>query len=492
MGLLSKALVEALVRAGEVAPEVEWSEDSLLADWLSANEVREDSDALTRYFGLPYRSSVAAARVTEASLAEAPAWPLYYMPLEAAYCCLRPPMAEEAAAFRARYGEARLFLTDALPVHSALLAGALPTFQAETGVSGRVYALEALLRQGTSHVDGMIGAFLKEALRRDATDVHLYMQEEVFCIDFRVHGTLTPYVALPQVAADGLFNKLKLMAEMDIAEHRLPQDGHMQISDGEARYHLRLATLPLLEGEKIVVRILPVRQRLSRLSELGFLADKEALMRGLLEKRQGLLLITGPTNSGKTTTLYACLGVLAASGALVYTIEDPVEAMLPQVQQSQVNARSGYTFAQGLRGILRCDPDVIAVGELRDAETVDIAARAALSGHLVVATLHAHDAHQAVNRLRDLGLSDLLLSAVLLAVVNQRLITKPCEACGGSGTDALGQCCPHCLGSGRGGLRGVQEIWVPQEAARDAIERGASSAALREAALAEGFEPLGI
>lgn len=487
MALLSLALVESLKKVKMVTELVVWSPAQCLGEWLAMHGIPEEAEVVTQFFGLPYRSLPVEARVTVANVTQAEEWPLYYAPLLQCYFCVRPPNSQERAAFHAQYGAQTLFLTDEVAIKSALLRGSLPMLGRGGGGLQRVYDVQLLLQQGLGHIDGMIGQILTDAIAGCATDVHLYTASNDFFIDFRIDGALVRYAALCQAQADSLFNKLKLMAEMDIAEHRLPQDGHIQLKLDEATYHLRLGTLPLLDGEKIVIRILPEQQRLQTLDILGFTREQCQTMECLLHQGQGMLLITGPTNSGKTTTLYACLNRLAEEGKLVYTIEDPVEAVLSQVQQSQVNVRSGYSFAEGLRGMLRSDPDVLVVGELRDKETVDIAARAALSGHLVVVTLHAFDAHQAVNRLRDLGLSDLLLSAVLLGVVNQRLLPRLCPTCGGQGTDESGSCCPRCLGSGRDGRTGVQEIWIPSETERSDIEQGMSSMDLRKQAMASGY-----
>ena len=491
MALLSKGLIEALSRAGVSGYTCGADVVESLALWLKAQGLETTHPVLEAYFGIPYCALAPDAHLTDATLPDYEGWRLYYYVQLQCYVCVRPPCAAEKTAFCERYGEAALYITDETAMHEALLRGSLPQKQALQG-GGRLYDVRELLGQGVAHIDGMIGRILFDAIKSEATDVHFYSLEGHFHIDFRIHGALTSYVTLPQCETVLLLNKLKLMAEMDIAEHRLPQDGHIAMAlDGET-IHLRVGTLPLLDGEKMVIRILPEKNRHANLEALGFAAEQKAALIELLTMGQGLMLITGPTNSGKTTTLYACLRLLAEAGKLVYTIEDPVEAVIARVQQSQVNVRGGYGFAQGLRGMLRSDPDVLAVGELRDAETVDIAARAALSGHLVLATLHAANAQQAVNRLRDLGVSDLLLSAVLLGVVNQRLVPRACGDCGGNGIDAAGHCCMHCLGSGTVGRTGVQELWIPTAAERAQIELGTNSVTLRENAIKEGVRPLSV
>lgn len=491
MGLLSEALLSRLAAAGLVAEDAIWSERDVLGLWLRKQGVSEDAAAplLCAYFGVPYRMLESGERVHRLPvLSEEDDWPLYRLATEAGCVCLRPPNATEHRAYEASdYGDQPLYLTDALSVHSALLRSYGGGQEHHPLSQMSTYRLEDWLRQDSTHIDSVIGRIVADALALAATDVHLYTLGGALRVVFRVAGHLDTYAELPLSLADGLINKLKLMAEMDIAEHRMPQDGHFSLCAGKDRVHLRLGTLPLYHNEKIVMRILPETQRYTSLETLGFSVENAALVRALLSVEQGLFLITGPTNSGKTTTLYACLRQLAQQDAVVYTIEDPIEAVLPEVQQMQVNVRSGFTFAEGLRGILRSDPDVLAVGELRDVETVAIAARAALSGQLVLATLHASDAHQAVNRLRDLGLSDLLIAAVLLAVVNQRLVPLVCADCGGSGVDAVGRMCRFCMGSGRAGRTGVQEVWRLNDEERALIEAGANSLQLRKRAKANGF-----
>lgn len=486
MGLVNERLVALLAAEGLVSADAGWVERDVLGDWLAAQGVAlEVADpVLNGYFGLPYRLLDGQERLLPV-LTEQENWAVYQLQTDGCCVCVRPPQESERRTYEAAMGETPLFLTDALRVHSALLRG--PTTELASQSMQRRHSLEVLQRSEWGHVDHLIGKIIGDAIDAEATDVHFFKMGAAFRVVFRIDGTLLTYAELPAASADGLINKLKLLAEVDIAEHRLPQDGHILLNAGGADYNLRLGTLPLLDGEKVVLRILPEHQRRSSLAELRYSSEHASQLLATLTQDKGLILITGPTNSGKTTTLYACLKHLSENGQLVYTIEDPIEAVLPEVQQMQVNVRSGFDFAAGLRGILRSDPDVIAVGELRDKETVDIAARAALSGQLVIATLHAYNAQQAVDRLRDLGLSNLLLSAVLTAVVNQRLLVQPCVQCGGSGCSEAGRVCAACLGSGRAGRTGVQEIWYLQAEERARIADGYSGQVLRQDALAQGF-----
>lgn len=488
MGLLNARLVELLAADGIVAADAPWHERDVLGDWLLAQgvSVADAASVLNRYFTLPYLHVKETAHLQQVML-QCPDWPVYQL-LDGSCVCLRPPSEVERCAYAADYGDMSLYISDAQRIRSLVLRGQAADSPHRTVT--RCYVAEEMLRSEQGHVDGVIGRILVDAIDAEATDVHFYKMGDCFRVVFRLDGLLETYAELAPIMADGLINKLKLLAEMDVAEHRLPQDGHILLSYDGAAYNLRLGTLPLYDGEKIVLRILPEAQRRGSLEALDFTTAYAAKMSAFLTGgARGLVLITGPTNSGKTTTLYACLSQISAAGRLVYTIEDPIEAVLPEVQQMQVNARSGFSFAVGLRGILRSDPDVIAVGELRDAETVAIAARAALSGQLVLATLHAKNAQEAVDRLRDLGISDLLMSAVLSMVVNQRLLAQPCAACHGSGARE-GVRCMRCSGNGRAGRTGVQEIWLLNEDERACIAAGESGRALRKRAMAQGFRTL--
>lgn len=486
MGLLSERLVALIVDAGLVEQGASWSENDVLGEWLARYhvELAAAEPILSRFFGLPYICLERNARLQRTPV-QCADWAVYQSQSDGRYICLRPPDAAERRAFAVVYGDTPLFLSDAVRIRSAVLCGQMT--EAAKNDEPRRYVLEMLLRADFGHVDGLIGQILADAIDASATDVHFFQTPACLRVAFRMQGQLETYAEMPLAAADEIVNKLKLMAETDIAEHRLPQDGHILLRAREEDYNLRLSTLPLFPGEKVVLRILPEKQRKGTLAALGFSEKNATVLGEVLTRARGMVLITGPTNSGKTTTLYACLKQLATQGLLVYTIEDPIEAVLPEVQQMQVNARSGFTFAEGLRGILRSDPDVIAVGELRDAETVDIAARAALSGQLVIATLHAGDAQGAVDRLRDLGLSNFLIAAVLTAVVNQRLVVQPCAVCGGSGVQENGSVCSHCLGNGRAERTGVQEVWLPDEMELERIAAGDSGFALRRQAKSKGF-----
>ena len=483
MGLVTAALVRHLQRNGLAGMAVEADESALLAPWLE-NHTKDTERALLtvgQWFGLPYR--------------HAPELPLSFLSLpvegergqiwrwaDGTCCCTRLPDDEALTAYRSLCGETPLYLTDSLTVTGHIQSAPRPPCRTTAGDE----SLEALLNAPAGHVDRTIGALLFAAISRGATDLHLTPARDALLADCRVDGRLSTVARLPLTASEELINKIKLACRMDIAEHRLPQDGQLTLSANGTLWQMRAATLPLAQGEKAVIRLLPESQRSRSLTDLGFSAEEAERLLHLIRRPQGLVLLTGPTNSGKTTLLYALLSLLARERRAIYTIEDPIEALLPQVQQMQVNVRAGFTFAAGLRGALRCDPDVLAVGELRDDESAQIAARAALAGHLVLATLHAGGAQQTVGRLREMSLTDGMIGAVLSGVVNGRLMQAACPNCAGSG-ELDGHCCPHCMGSGTGGRLGIHELWLPDESDRTRIESGQSTRTLRAAALAEGF-----
>lgn len=275
----------------------------------------------------------------------------------------------------------------------------------------------------------LVDSILEEAVRLGASDIHWEPQEQGLKIRFRLDGELAMITSLPLPAARSVISRLKTMAKMDVAERRLPQDGRFAIDVAKRRIDLRVSTLPTVAGEKAVVRVLDPETAERPLSTLGMRPDVEAGIRRLLQVPHGLLLVTGPTGSGKTTTLYALLREVQREALNIVSIEDPVEYRLPGVVQVQVNGRIGLTFAHGLRAILRQDPDVILIGEIRDEETARIATTAALTGHLVFSTLHTNTAAEAITRLLDMGIEPYLLADALNGVLSQRLVRLLCPYC---------------------------------------------------------------
>ena len=275
----------------------------------------------------------------------------------------------------------------------------------------------------------LVNTLLGESLTRRASDIHIEPLEDQLRVRYRIDGTLVELTPLPLSRHAGLISRLKVMAGMDIAERRIPQDGQIKIAKGERRVDLRINTIPTAYGERMVIRLLDRSQGVRELGELGMPAKEEQHFREMIARPNGLILVTGPTGSGKSTTLMATLSTLNRPGVNILTIEDPVEYNVKGIGQVQVNPKAGLTFAAGLRAFLRQDPDIMMVGEVRDSETADIAIRAALTGHLVFSTLHTNQAAGAVSRLIDMGTEPFLLASSLLGVVAQRLVRVLCSRC---------------------------------------------------------------
>ncbi|HTY13142.1 MAG TPA: GspE/PulE family protein [Candidatus Omnitrophota bacterium] len=268
----------------------------------------------------------------------------------------------------------------------------------------------------------LLDRFIEQATTERASDIHIEPREEYVRVRFRVDGLLQDIETIPKQSQPALISRIKVMVNLDIAESRLPQDGRGSVHIGKSDYDLRVSTLPTVHGEKAVIRILERRRVALKLEELGLDAADMMAYRRMISRRSGLLLITGPTGSGKTTTLYASLKELNCRENNIITIEDPVEYQLPGINQVQVNQKSGLTFARILRSVLRQDPDIIMVGEIRDLETARIAVQAALTGHLVLATLHTRDALSSTIRLCEMGIEGYLIKDCIVGAVAQRLI----------------------------------------------------------------------
>lgn len=275
----------------------------------------------------------------------------------------------------------------------------------------------------------LINGVIAEAARRGASDVHIEPYEASLLVRLRIDGVLHEVLSLPSRVASMLVSRVKVMARLDIAERRVPQDGRISLTLGGRALDVRVSTLPSRAGERVVMRILDKDQAGLRLEDLGMSPDLLAAYREALREPNGIVLVTGPTGSGKTTTLYAGLALLNDHSRNILTIEDPVEYTVHGIGQTQVNAKVGMSFAAGLRAILRQDPDVVMVGEIRDPETAQVAVQASLTGHLVLSTVHTNDAIGAVTRLRDMGVEPFLLASTLRLVVAQRLVRRLCPQC---------------------------------------------------------------
>ena len=358
---------------------------------------------------------------------------------------------------------------------------------------------------GDSPVVKLVNYLVFNAVRERASDVHVEPGDKSLRVRFRVDGRLHERLRPPHRFAAAVVSRVKIMAGMDIAERRVPQDGGIHVMMDKRPVDLRVSTMPGKFGEKVVIRVIDNDVARLNLETLGFAPDTLKRWRRLVERPNGILLVTGPTGSGKSTTLYASLGEVNRPDVNLCTVEDPIENQVPGLNQFQVNDKAGFTFAAALRSLLRQDPDVIMVGEIRDAETAKLAAQAALTGHLVFSTLHTNDAAGAAVRLYNLGLEPYLVGATLGGVLAQRLVRKLCLACrqerdptprerrqlgDGVGSVFKPKGCPRCRESGFSGRIGMHELLVPDEATIRAIADRADAATIRGMAQKNGMRLL--
>lgn len=359
-------------------------------------------------------------------------------------------------------------------------------------------------------VVSIVNSIISQAIKERASDIHIEPQEKSLRVRFRVDGVLREVVTFPRHTHAAIISRIKIMSEMDIAEKRLPQDGRIKVHESGRDIDLRVSTLPTITGEKVVLRILDKKSIILDIQGLGFVSGNLTLYRRLYSQAYGMLLITGPTGSGKTTTLYSTLTQISIPSKNVITVEDPVEYRLDGVNQVQVNHKAGLNFANGLRSILRQDPNVVMVGEIRDTETADIAVRAALTGHLVFSTLHTNDAPGAATRLIDMGIEPFLVASSLLGIVAQRLVRVICPECKQQyvpeadsperqflGVDSVreivlyrGTGCSRCSHTGYFGRMAIQEVMTVSPAVREAINQRVSSDVLATIAIGEGMKTM--
>lgn len=356
----------------------------------------------------------------------------------------------------------------------------------------------------------LVNGILARAADENASDIHFEPQANELLVRFRHDGVLHQTMTIPKRLQPGVISRLKIMADLDIAERRIPQDGRIGLTVGGRPVDMRVAALPTVYGEKIVIRLLDRSNAMMRLEELGFSDEALARYSRSFLKPYGAILVTGPTGSGKSTTLYATLNILNTVDKNVITVEDPVEYRLAGINQVQINPKAGLTFASGLRSILRCDPDIIMVGEIRDKETAQIAVESALTGHLVLSTLHTNDAPGALTRLTEMGVEPFLTASAVDCVIAQRLVRKLCEQCrerfkpaaevlrnynfppeivgqwdGESLYRAVG--CSRCSGTGYKGRLGLFEIMPVSETIESLIVERRSSDEISRVARAEGM-----
>ena len=363
-----------------------------------------------------------------------------------------------------------------------------------------VPAIEDLLESSDdAPVIRMINALLTQALREGASDIHIEPFEQTSVVRFRIDGALRDVVRPRKAIHASLISRIKIMSQLDIAEKRLPQDGRITLRVGGKPVDVRVSTLPTGHGERAVLRLLDKEAGRLDLSHLGMSGALLPQFDRMINQPHGIVLVTGPTGSGKTTTLYAALSRLNAATTNILTVEDPIEYDLVGVGQTQVNARIDMSFAKALRAILRQDPDVIMIGEIRDLETAQIAVQASLTGHLVLATLHTNDAAAAVTRLLDMGIEPFLLSSSLLGVMAQRLVRKLCSHCKAPDTPGPGPGqskywravgCDKCGHTGYHGRVGVYELLATNDQIRAQIHNRASEAEIRGAAQAIGMKTM--
>jgi type II secretory ATPase GspE/PulE/Tfp pilus assembly ATPase PilB-like protein len=365
--------------------------------------------------------------------------------------------------------------------------------------------------EGDAPIIKMVTTLLLEAYKNRASDIHLEPLERSFRVRFRVDGVLQEMQSPPKKLQAAIISRIKIMTgTMSIAEKRLPQDGRIQVKIGKNSIDLRVSTSPTVHGESVVMRILDKSSLVLGLPELGFLSDDQAQFEQLIQLPDGILLVTGPTGSGKTTTLYACLNYINKPDRKLITVEDPVEYQMSGINQVQVNADIGMTFPAALRSMLRQAPNIIMIGEIRDAETASIAINASLTGHLVLSTLHTNDAPSAIPRLVDIGVQPFLVSSSMRAAIAQRLVRRLCPKCKAPtelteyelhtlGLEASQMAnaqpmkpvgCEACRGRGYKGRMGIFEMFLIDDEVRHMINNNASTIALRQRARELGMRTL--
>jgi general secretion pathway protein E len=356
----------------------------------------------------------------------------------------------------------------------------------------------------------LINSLLFEAVKKRASDIHIEPFEKELSVRYRIDGILYEIIKPPKRFQSSIISRVKVMAGMNIAEKRLPQDGRIRIKIAGKDIDIRTSVIPTSFGERVVMRLLDRSSVLIGLDNIGLSDDKLRLVKQLIKRSNGIILVTGPTGSGKTTTLYSVLSVLNSPEVNILTIEDPVEYQIKGIGQIQVNPKIDLTFANGLRSIIRQDPDIILVGEIRDKETAEIAVQASLTGHLVFSTLHTNDSAGGITRLIDMGIEPFLVSSSVVAIIAQRLVRTICPVCKTSYTPAdeelieigisrdslkenvlyKGNGCVNCVNTGYKGRTGIYEILIIDDEIRSMITRGVDSSMIKHAAIKKGMTTL--
>ena len=382
------------------------------------------------------------------------------------------------------------------------------TFQ-ELGISRTVSSQEALLDIDEAPVVALVNSVLRGAINDGASDIHLEPQMPEMRVRYRINGLLHDITTVPRYIEPSIVSRIKLLADMDITEKRRPQDGHITMSVGRKQVDLRISSVLTTNGEKIVIRVLDKETNLVDLEHLGFSKEQHDLVKSFISRPYGMMLVTGPTGSGKSTTLYAAIKELDSLTRNIITVENPVEYQMSGISQIQVNPAIGLNFATALRTIVRQDPDVIMVGEIRDTETAEISIQAALTGHLVFSTLHTNDAPGAVARLLDMGIQPFLTASAVIGVVAQRLVRTICPECKEfyrpsneilkilnappSLTElARGRGCDFCRNTGYKGRTGVYEIFEIDDDIRRLILAKSPTSEIKKLAISQGMKSLGM
>ncbi|MCX7733767.1 MAG: type II secretion system ATPase GspE [bacterium] len=367
---------------------------------------------------------------------------------------------------------------------------------------------DILEEKGEAPIIRFVNALFFQAVKRRASDIHIEPAETETVVRMRIDGVLHEVIRVNKVLHEPIVSRVKVISRLDIAEKRLPQDGKIKLKVAGKDIDVRVSTLPTVFGERVSLRILDRTATILKIEELGMEEDIIQKIKNLVKRTYGMILITGPTGSGKTTTLYACLSEINSREINIITIEDPIEYQLKGINQIQVNPKVGLTFAAGLRSILRQDPDVVMVGEIRDGETASIAIHAALTGHLVLSTLHTNDAPSAITRLIDMEIEPYLISSAVFATLAQRLVRKICEKCkkkykpdtmelevlsipsGELNFAFRGTGCDECFGTGYKGRIGIFELFVIDDEIRELINQKSDSVKLKNAAISKGMRTL--
>jgi len=368
--------------------------------------------------------------------------------------------------------------------------------------------ISAITESEEAPVIALVNLIILRAVKESASDIHIEpFGEDTLKVRYRIDGILHDVMSLPRNLQLAVASRIKIMSDLDIAERRLPQDGRIQVNVGGRKINIRVSILPAVTGESAVLRILDPSTILLELDSLGFSPDILPDYLSLIKKPNGIILVTGPTGSGKSTTLYTTLNLLNSTEKKIMTIEDPVEYRLKGISQVQAKPKIGLTFAAGLRSFLRQDPDIMLVGEIRDKETAEIAVQSALTGHIVLSTLHTNDAPSSVIRLIDMGIESFLISSSIIGIIAQRLVRKICPKCkkgititpdmkkilneyeinSNEITLYKGEGCPHCKDTGYKGRIAIFELMVITENIRDLISKNVTTGKLREAAVHEGM-----